>query len=235
MNLCGVLLHVLQTHFWFDGLARDTPEILALGSVALLLVWVMVMESGKRGVCFGAGRRVLRGELVRCGRDLHPWVFSWACVWNFWFHPCVGYGAFVLGFWYKFMLLVQASLMMTNVHRGKWWRLVLETWVLVHGVLTPLFVQHQRTGLWIMFFMGFLGTFVGNQLYAPEFGIERRGKLIVGGAYLIAAMMFLLRFGLKNAYVIAAVPVANLVIFLSIILVLHISLLVQKQSKVAAG
>ena len=48
-----IALRVVQTHFWYDGLAQDVSIWSSLGSVALMLVWVLLMENPRRGLFFG--------------------------------------------------------------------------------------------------------------------------------------------------------------------------------------
>ncbi|MGE5073795.1 MAG: hypothetical protein ACM3MF_10230, partial [Anaerolineae bacterium] len=36
VHLTFIVLHILQTQFFYDGLAQDVPELTALGSVALM-------------------------------------------------------------------------------------------------------------------------------------------------------------------------------------------------------
>jgi uncharacterized membrane protein YhdT len=38
VNVIFAMLHILQTRFFYDGLAQDVPELSALGSVALMLI-----------------------------------------------------------------------------------------------------------------------------------------------------------------------------------------------------
>lgn len=65
IKLISVSLHILETHLFYDGLARDAPETLALGSVAVLLVWGMLMELKNRGIIFGQGKVLLNERLAR--------------------------------------------------------------------------------------------------------------------------------------------------------------------------
>lgn len=53
LNGLFAVLHLFQTHTFYDGLAQDTPEITALGGVALMLIWVLLMENNTRGMVAG--------------------------------------------------------------------------------------------------------------------------------------------------------------------------------------
>ena len=76
-----VILHILQTHLFYDGLAQDVPEITALGSVALMLMIVLILETPRRGLALGKrvrfDRRFLKivreyhGYLILVGDRLH--------------------------------------------------------------------------------------------------------------------------------------------------------------------
>ena len=70
-----VLLHLLQTHLWYDGIALDNSEFSSILSAALYLSLVLFMENGERGFIFGGCRFSLglryRGVL-RDGRQRDP-------------------------------------------------------------------------------------------------------------------------------------------------------------------
>ena len=67
INALFILLHVLQTHIWYDGLAQDTPIWSSQGSVIVLLVWVLLMENNRRGMFFGKPLPISK-EIVRFAR-----------------------------------------------------------------------------------------------------------------------------------------------------------------------
>jgi hypothetical protein len=48
-----VLLHLVQTHIWFDGLAQDTPILTSIGSVIILLSMVLIMQNPVSGLFLG--------------------------------------------------------------------------------------------------------------------------------------------------------------------------------------
>jgi hypothetical protein len=53
VNAFFILLRVLQTHLWYDGLAQDVSIWSSQVSVIILLVWVLLMENQRRGLFFG--------------------------------------------------------------------------------------------------------------------------------------------------------------------------------------
>ena len=46
-NAFFILLHLAQTHIWYDGLAQDTPIWSSQGAVIVLLVWVLLMGNNR--------------------------------------------------------------------------------------------------------------------------------------------------------------------------------------------
>lgn len=81
-----IVLHFIQTHIWYDGLAQDVSVFSSQNSVIVLLVWVLLMENNRRGMFFG--RKLPIGkEIVRWARTYHGYFFAWATIYTFWFHP----------------------------------------------------------------------------------------------------------------------------------------------------
>ena len=81
-----VALHLVQTHLWYDGLAQDVSIWSALGSVVVMLVWVLLMENPRRGLFFGKKIGFPR-RLTEVARRYHGYYFAWAIVYTFWYHP----------------------------------------------------------------------------------------------------------------------------------------------------
>ena len=52
-NAVFILLHLLQTHIWYDGLAQDVPEVTSQASVVLMLAGMLIIENQRRGLFFG--------------------------------------------------------------------------------------------------------------------------------------------------------------------------------------
>lgn len=53
VNAFFILLHFVQTHIWYDGLAQNVSIFSSQGSVIVLLIWVLLMENNRRGLLFG--------------------------------------------------------------------------------------------------------------------------------------------------------------------------------------
>ena len=145
-----ILLHLVQTHVWYDGLAQDVSIWSALGSVALMLVWVLLMENPRRGLFFGKKIGFPR-RLTDAARRYHGYYFAWAIVYTFWYHPMEATSGHLIGFLYMFLLMLQGSLFFTRAHVNRWWTLALEVAVLAHGTLVAIM---QGEDMWPMFAFG---------------------------------------------------------------------------------
>ena len=174
MNMFFVVLHLLQTHTTYDGLAQDAQHILAaLGPVTVMLIWVLLMENNRRGMFFGYALPLSK-DLVEFSRKYHGYYFSWAIVYNFWYHPMEGTMAHLSGLLYKFFLLTQSCLIMTPIHRNKYWTTALEFMVILHGTLVPFFNNPKLCG---MFFFGFGLIFIVTQIHG--LGLSYAAKSVV--------------------------------------------------------
>jgi hypothetical protein len=182
VNGLFALLHLLQTHIWYDGLAQDVSIFSSQGSVILLLVVVLLMENQRRGLFFGK-RAPLSRRVIDFFRKYHGYIFSWAIIYTFWYHPTESSSGHLLGFFYTFLLMLQSSLFFTRIHLNQWWTFTLEFLVLVHGTTVAVM---GTTDIWPMFFFGFASILVVTQLYG--LGLSRWVKLSVTALYLVAAL-----------------------------------------------
>jgi hypothetical protein len=183
INAGGVALHYAQTRRYYDGIAQDVPEGSALGSVAFMLMLILILETPRRGLAFGYGRRALPAELVELVRRYHGYIFSWSIIYTFWYHPMEGRAHFLIGFYHALLLFVQSSLMYTRAHLDRRWTVALELVVLPHAVTTAIL---NRNRLVPMFLFGFGGMALIAQM--PSFAPSRRARLAVYAAYLAAAV-----------------------------------------------
>ncbi len=182
VNAVFILLHFVQTHVFYDGLAQDVSVFSSQGSVIVLLVWVLLMENSRRGLFFGR-KAPIGKEIIAFARKYHGYFFAWATVYTFWFHPMVSTPGHLIGFVYMFLLLLQGSLFFTRVHVNKYWTFVQEGLVAVHGTLVAV---AQGAGLWPMFLFGFTGIFVITQMHG--LGLGRWARLAIFGAYAAAVL-----------------------------------------------
>jgi uncharacterized membrane protein YhdT len=156
-----ILLHIVQTQIWYDGLAMDVPELTALGSVAIMLAIIIILETPRRGLMVGKKVK-FHQQFMRIVREYHGYFFSWATIYTFWYHPTEGTIGHLAGFFYMFILFVQSSLIFNRAHINKWWTVTLEVFVLVHGTLVAFF---QGNAMWPMFAFGFGAMFFLVQMY----------------------------------------------------------------------
>jgi hypothetical protein len=184
VNAFFIVLHLVQTQIWYDGLAQDVSIWSSQGSVILMLVMILLMENRRRGMFFGK-KAPLPERAIDFARRYHGYVFAWATVYTFWYHPMEPTSGHLIGFFYMFLLLLQGSLFFTRVHVNRWWMLVQEATVLVHGTLVAVM---QGNGIWPMFAFGFGGILVITQMYGLRLSRWARGAILalyVGGALLV--------------------------------------------------
>ena len=77
------------------------------------------------------------------------------------------------GFAHTAFFMVQGSLMFTRAHLNKYWRLLLEIWVAIHGGVVA--AQTGGDVLWPMFAFGFMWLFVFTQgvfFCSPSFALS---------------------------------------------------------------
>ncbi|MEV4896660.1 hypothetical protein AB0K48_45605 [Nonomuraea sp. NPDC055795] len=185
VNAGFIALHMAQTQLFYDGLAQDVSIFSSQGSVILLLVVVLLMENRRRGMFFGKPAPI-GAQVVRFARRYHGYLFSWAAVYTFWYHPMEATGGHLIGFFYMFLLLLQGSLFLTRAHTNRWWTLTLELAVAVHGTLVAVMTSGPD-GAWPMFLFGFLGVFVITQMHGV--GLTRGVRWSLGLAYAFGSLL----------------------------------------------
>lgn len=162
INAFFVVLHLLHTHFMgYDALAPSVHEFASEGSVILLLVITMMMETDRRGMFFGQPV-FLFNEALDVAKRYHGYLFSWAITFTFWYHPMEGYFGHLFGIFHVLILMLQGSLMFTNAHLHRTWRMVLEAWVFLHA--SVISTQTLFSNSWPVFVFGFGAIFVISQL-----------------------------------------------------------------------
>ena len=72
------------------------------------------------------------------------YIFSWAVIFTFWYHPMEPSLGHLLGFMHTWMVMLQGSLMFTTAHLNYTWRLVCESWVFVHATVIAMQVDRVR-------------------------------------------------------------------------------------------
>ena len=183
VNLAAIGLHFAQSHLYYDGLAADVHEATALGSVALLLMIVILFETPRRGLIFGKKFKFKAG-FMQLARQYHGYLFSWAIIYTFWYHPTEGTWGHLMGFFYMFMLFVQSALIFNRAHINKYWTFALEFFVLIHGVVVAIL---QGNTLWPMFAFGFGSLVVLTQMYG--LGLSTLAQRLLAAAFVVGAVL----------------------------------------------
>jgi len=197
INGLFIAWHIVQTRLFYDGLAQDVSIWSSLGSVAILLMLVIIMENQRRGVVFGKPWHWL-DEPGRFLRKYHGYYFSWAIIYTFWYHPIEDTLGHLLGTFYVIMLMLQGSLFFTRSHVNRNWTLFLEVFVLFHGAVVAWLAVNDQS--WVMFFFGFAAIFVLTQMHGVGLGAAARWS--IGGLFLLGwlwAYWPQLGFGLVDA------------------------------------
>lgn len=195
VNIIFTILHILQTRFFYDGLAQDVPELSALGSVALMLIVILILETPRRGLIFGKKVK-FQQRFMQIIRQYHGYLFSWAVIYTFWYHPTEGTWGHLMGFFYMFMLFTQSTLLFNRAHINKWWTFTLEVFVLIHGVTVAVF---QGNDMWPMFAFGFGAMVVLTQMYGLGLNTwAKRGLAVAFVVAVVASYGIMGRFGQLN-------------------------------------
>ncbi len=98
-------------------------------------------------------------------------------------HRREGYLGFIFGIMHVLIIMVQGSLVFTDAHLNRVWRMVLEAWVFLHA--TVISTQTLSSNSWPMFCFGFGAIFVISQL--PGLPLLRRCHV---GVRVIPAVVF---------------------------------------------
>ncbi len=203
VNAIFILLHLLQTQIWYDGLAQDVSIFSSQGSVIVLLIWVLLMENNRRGLFFGR-RLPISQRIVRFARKYHGYFFAWAAIYTFWYHPMENTPGHLIGFFYMFMILLQGSLFFTRIHVNKYWTFAIEVLVLAHGTLVAI---QNANNLWPMFFFGFGGIFIITQMYGLGLKAWMRWGLIA--AYVIGVIAIYSQRGPARLWEVTAISIVD--------------------------
>lgn len=161
INFVFIVLHYLQTLFFYDAIAQDLPSWTAQFAVALMLIVILGMENQRRGLFFGK-KVPFRKAFTDALRKYHGYFFSFAVIYTFWFHPMVPTLGHLVGFAHVVLVMAQGSLMFMRAHLNKHWMLLLEILVLPHAFQVAI---NQGADLWPMFFFGFAAIFLVTQMH----------------------------------------------------------------------
>jgi hypothetical protein len=89
-----------------------------------------------------------------------------------------------MGFYYNFLIMVQATLLFNRAHLNKWWTVFLEIFVLIHAVAVAIF---QGQTMWPMFAFGFGAMVILTQMYGLGLNTWTKRGLAIGFVVLVVA------------------------------------------------
>ena len=187
VNGVFVLLHLLQTRFFYDGLAQYVSVASSQYSVIVMLVFMMILLNGRRGLFFGK-KVPLSQPVNRAVAKTHGYYITWAIIYTLWFHPMESTWGHLFGFFYMFLLMLQMSLAYTKMHTNIKWVTLLESLVALHGTAVAL---EAGQALWSMFLFGFTMMFVVTGMY----GVVKFKVLRIGFTALYVLMAVLVYSG----------------------------------------
>ncbi|MBP7963463.1 MAG: hypothetical protein KBG20_14925 [Caldilineaceae bacterium] len=222
-NAAFMLLRVVQTHIWYDGLAQDVSIWSSQWSVILLLVLVLLMENPRRGMFFGK-KAPLNKQVISFVRKYHGYIFSWGMVYTFWYHPTIATTGHLVGFFYMFMIMLQGSLFFTRIHLNKYWMVTQEVLVVFHGTLVAVL---QGNGIWPMFAFGFAAIFIITQMHG--LGWAKWAKWIAVAAYALAAVVVYSQRGLIATNEIIRIPAIEYLVVFALAGLIWLGLWVDKR------
>ncbi len=222
INLLFVLIHMGQTSFYYDGLAQTTPVWSSQVAVAIMLIWILLMENRRRGLFFGK-KVPISQTIMEFSKRNHGYYFSWAIIYTFWFHPMIDTNGHLAGFFYLFLLLLQSSLFFTRIHRQRWWNFSLEFIVLIHGTLVAI---SQPYDIWPMFAFGFGGVFIITQMHGLGLSLSIRTFLLL--TYIIMATIIYSERSLSQLNELIRIPLID---YLSVLLLTGLFYLFLKIEK----
>ncbi|UCG00316.1 MAG: hypothetical protein JSW11_11775 [Candidatus Heimdallarchaeota archaeon] len=185
-NVFFIFLHLIETQLFYDGLAQDVPIWTSQGSVIIMLAVMLILENKRRGYVFGkqVGKPITK-EVVEFFRFGHMYIFAWALVYTFWFHPMDNDPQLLTGFFYMFLLFTQLSVAFTKSHLNRKWTALLEGFVAFHAVVVAInnTLSFGSSDMWPMFLSGFLFMVVATYIYGIR--LKKRTILTISFVYII--------------------------------------------------
>ena len=184
INATFIILHWIQTQIWYDGLAISVPEVTSQGSVILMLVLILILETPRRGLILGKKVKFQK-RFLKIVREYHGYIISWGIIYTFWYHPMENTLGHLAGFFYIFLLLAQSVLLFNRGHLNRYWKFTLEAFVLLHGTLVAIF---QGNNLWPMFAYGFGAMVILTQIYG--IGLSKTIRRVIAALFVIGTVLF---------------------------------------------
>ncbi|MDC0558769.1 hypothetical protein OAO42_00005, partial [Candidatus Izimaplasma bacterium] len=228
-NLFFIILHFVHTWIWYDALATDTPVWSSQGSVIVMLILILIMENGRRGLFFGKKAKLPK-ESVKFIMKNHGIYIVLATTFTFWFHPMEFTWGHLFGFFYMFLLFIQMSLARTKMHNNIYWKFALEITVLFHGSLIALDTQNAP---WAMFLFGFAIVFFVTQIY----GLKLNKRLIMVSQMLFVLITLFTYSGLVGSRTwvdineVFRIPVIDYILVFVFVYVIYVPFFIQKRKQ----
>lgn len=226
-NVFFILLHYVHTWIWYDALATDTPVWSSQGSVIVMLILILIMENGRRGLFFGKKIRFPK-ESVRFVMKNHGLYIALATTFTFWFHPMEFTWGHLFGFFYMFLLFIQMSLARTKMHNNIYWKVVLEVTVLFHGTFVAFDTNNAP---WAMFLFGFAIIFFVTQIY----GLKIK-KLYIHISQALFFILVIITYtgiigdrSLKNIEEIFRIPVIDYLLVFVFVYVIYLPIFIKRK------
>ncbi|MCY3574173.1 MAG: hypothetical protein OXG92_01140 [Chloroflexi bacterium] len=218
INFVFIILHYLQTLFFYDAIAQDLPSWTAQFAVALMLIVILGMENQRRGLFFGK-KVPFRKAFTDGLRKYHGYFFSFAVIYTFWFHPMIPTLGHLVGFIHVVLVMAQGSLMFMRAHLNKHWMLLLEILVLPHAFQVAI---NQGNDLWPMFFFGFAAIFLVTQMHGLRLKPWAR-RAFYGSFTLLALYVYIFLRQPWEANEIIRIPVIEYVVLFAMYLIYWLS------------
>lgn len=225
-----ITYHIVQTRLWYDALAQDTSIILSQGSVVIMLVLIMLLLNGIRGIFFGKKANI-PDRVSNYVRKYHGYYILWATVFTFWYHPTEATIGHLVGFFYMFLLFVQSITIYTKSHINRWWMFLLEFFVLLHGTTVAI---NAGNGMWPMFAFGFGFMTIAVQIYSLP--ISKITRTILQIIYFILlgfvyAGGFNSQRSITDIVEIINIPIVDYIVLLLLVLVISVLTIRSKNKR----
>ncbi|XP_078483384.1 uncharacterized protein LOC113475452 [Ciona intestinalis] len=169
VNAVFHILHLVQTHWTYDGTAQDVAISSSQASVIMMICFILLMEYRDRGFMLMwpnpssddklAKYLRLHPGPIQLIRKYHGFIFSWATIYTFWYHPMENTWGHTFGFFHTAIVLLQGSLIYTDMHLNR----------LFIAVQTSNPTVAGGSSLWPIFTFGFGFVLAFTQVFSFPF------------------------------------------------------------------
>jgi hypothetical protein len=163
-NLVFIILHFVQTHVFYDGLAQDVPIFTSQDSFIGMLMIILALMVPVRGLFFSK-KIPQQARALDFVRRYHGYYIGWALVYTFLLQPMDGGWQLVFGFLYMTFLFIQTIFAATFIHFSDSWIAFIEVFAAAHG--TTAANMNGQSALPIFLF-GFLSLFTAPPSFSAS-------------------------------------------------------------------